>query len=101
MSIEKITLNPIRKAYDAQAGKMLGADSTDASFNDLLKGALQDLNQSQLAADAATKGFLSGEVTDVHKVMIALQKADINLRFALQVKNKLIQAYQQITTMQV
>lgn len=99
--IQKITGNPIKALYDTQKAEMLGQVESTGSFGEMLKGSMDKLNQSQLDADSAINGFLKGDITDVHSVMIALQKADMNLRLALQVRSKVIQAYEEIVRMQI
>jgi len=99
--IQKITGNPIKALYDTQKAEMLGQAESTGSFGEMLKGSMDKLNQSQLDADSAINGFLKGDITDVHSVMIALQKADMNLRLALQVRSKVIQAYEEIVRMQI
>ncbi|MCD6290458.1 MAG: flagellar hook-basal body complex protein FliE [Anaerolineae bacterium] len=72
-----------------------------ASFADLARDALEQLNQLQQEADNAAVSLVAGEPVDVHDVMIALQKADLGFQIAIQVRNKLIEAYQEIMRMQV
>lgn len=72
-------------------------DKTGASgFNDLLSGMIRDVESANKEADAAVQGILTGEATDVHSVMLAVQKADITLKLALEVRNKLVEAYQEV-----
>ncbi len=71
------------------------------SFGEMLNKALQDVNQSQINSDETVKGFLTGEVQDVHQVTIAMEKAKIMLLLATEVRNKVVEAYQEISRMQV
>lgn len=100
--IEKIDASPVRKLYDTSSFKMLKDEAPGStSFADFLKDALKNLNDLQVEADSAAKSFLSGEVSDIHKTMIVLEKANLNLRLAMQIRNKIIQAYEEITRMQI
>lgn len=71
------------------------------SFADLLRAKLQEVNELQKQADAAVQGFVAGEITDVHQVMLATQRAQLALELTVQVRNKLVEAYQEIFRMQI
>jgi len=71
------------------------------NFGDLLKNALKDVNDAQLNADEAIKKVLNGETQNIHETMIALQKADVSLKLMLEVRNRLLEAYQEIMRTQV
>lgn len=71
------------------------------SFADMLKDALKDVNDAQLQADDAVQKVLSGETKDIHSTMIALQKADVSLKMMLEVRNKIMEAYQEVMRTQI
>jgi flagellar hook-basal body complex protein FliE len=71
------------------------------SFADTLKEAIGDVNQLQKAADKAAQDLATGRTDNVADVMIATEKADVALRVMVQVRNKIIDAYQEIMKMQV
>lgn len=71
------------------------------SFSDVLKSALNDVNDAQFTASDAVQKVLSGESTDIHETMIALQKADVSLKMMLEVRNKILEAYQEVMRTQV
>ncbi|MFZ5898487.1 MAG: flagellar hook-basal body complex protein FliE [Bacillota bacterium] len=72
-----------------------------AAFGEVLTRAIEELNASQVKADKAVQGFLSGEVKDVHQVMIALEEAHLMMQLSLEVRNKLVEAYQELSRMPV
>ena len=75
-----------------------GTDATQdsPSFGKMLSNAISEVNQAQNhAGDLATR-FAAGEPLDVHQVMVASQEATISLNMAVQVRNKLTDAYQEI-----
>jgi flagellar hook-basal body complex protein FliE len=77
--------------------KPVGAAAPD--FGQVLQQAVQQIEQDQqTAADAATR-LVTGQTTDVASVMIASQRASLSLSLALQVRNKVIDAYQEIMRM--
>jgi flagellar hook-basal body complex protein FliE len=71
------------------------------SFDEMLRESFRELNQLQFGADQGIQEMVVGKTDDIHSVMIAIQKAQISLQFAVQVRNKLVEAYQEIMRMQV
>lgn len=69
------------------------------SFGDVLTQAINSLEQSQITADQAAQALATGETTDFADVMIKSEKASLNLGLAVQVRNKLLEAYQEIMRM--
>ena len=62
---------------------------------------LQDVNQQQLTAEAKQVELLVTENKDIHGTMLALEKADLSMRLMLQIRNKLVSAYEEVMRMQV
>lgn len=71
------------------------------SFADLLKKSINDVNNLQIAADTAIKEIATGKMDNIQDAVMAIEKADISMRLLLEVKNKAVQAYNQIMNMQV
>jgi len=78
-----------------------GSSQTGASFLETLQGQLSSTNESLQAADKAAQNFASGKGGDLHEVMIAMEKADVSLRTVTAVRNKVVEAYQEIMRMPV
>jgi flagellar hook-basal body complex protein FliE len=76
-------------------------DKAQGSFADTLKTAIGNVNELQKAADKGAQDLATGRTDNVADVMIASEKADIALRVMVQVRNKIIDAYQEIMKMQV
>ena len=73
----------------------------DNSFGSVLQKALADVNNFQQEAQLANRRLALGERDDLYQVILTAEKAEIALQFTLQVRNKLIEAYQEIMRMQV
>ena len=73
----------------------------DSGFGDIFKNALKEVSAAQNVSDKKTEQLLTGEVQDVHEVMIASQKASLSLQMTMQVRNKVVEAYQEVMRMQV
>jgi len=71
------------------------------TFGDMLKTAVGDVNSLQNQADSKIQKLVSGEEVDIHGSMIAMQKAEISLQLVMQVRNKIVSAYDEIVRMQV
>ena len=72
-----------------------------ASFGQMLKGSLERVSELQKEADASVADLASGKQTDIHQTMIAVEKADISFELLMQIRNKLIAAYEKIMRMPV
>ena len=66
-----------------------------------MKEAVQSVNELQKNADTASQNLATGRTDNIAEVMIASEKADIALRLMVQVRNKIIDAYQEVMKMQV
>jgi flagellar hook-basal body complex protein FliE len=71
------------------------------TFGDLLTESINQVNQMQIETDEAMKRLASGESGNVHETLLAMQKAEISMRMLVEVRSKLVGAYQEIMRMQV
>lgn len=89
----------------ATSGSKLMPDSSvnegQKSFADTLKEAISNVNELQKDSDTKVQQLATGKTDDVASVMISAEKAEIALRAMVQVRNKIIDAYQDIMKMQV
>ncbi|MEA1897268.1 MAG: flagellar hook-basal body complex protein FliE [Bacteroidota bacterium] len=77
------------------------ATKGDVSFADVLKNKAQEINTLQLDADNAISKVELEDSGSIHEAMIALEKANISFRTMMQVRNKILEAYQEVMRMQV
>jgi len=84
--------NIMQKATPYEAQQQFGA---------MLKDALSNVSEQQKVSDTMTNKLIRGEQVELHEVMIASQKGSIALSATLQVRNKVIEAYQEIMRMSV
>ncbi len=97
-SITSITQNPL--AVNSEAKKTQSKNDGD-SFGKQIGKILNDVNNLQLDSGKISEQFANGEIQDVHEVMIAGEKATVGLELVMEVRNKLIEAYQEIMRMQM
>ena len=69
-------------------------------FADTLRGAMDEMGQLSSQAETKVAGVLEGNGVDVHSALIAVEKADLSFQLMMQVRNKIVSAYQEISRMQ-
>ena len=88
----------------AQNSRLSGKNNNengDNGFDSLLKNSLDKVNDLQKQAEEISVSYQKGDDVSVAELMISQQKASVSLSGALSVRNKLVQAYQDIMNMQV
>lgn len=70
-------------------------------FAKMLKNEIDDLNKVQESGEAAMTDIATGQVKDLHQAAIAITKAESSMKFMLEVRNKAISAYKEITRTQI
>ncbi|MDR1508947.1 MAG: flagellar hook-basal body complex protein FliE [Synergistaceae bacterium] len=104
--IEEMRIEPVKipKELDIQA-KMGGIHKSSkpksATFSEVLRNSVRKVNELQLDADNLTNRLALGEVDDISEVSIAVEKAELALRLMVQIRDKMVDAYQQIARMSV
>jgi len=93
--------NNIQRAFpQAAPGAKEGAEGGSGSFSNFLKSAIDEVNGLEKTSNVEMDNFLN-EKGDLHSVMIALEKADLSFQTMMQVRNKIVSAYQEIMKTQV
>jgi flagellar hook-basal body complex protein FliE len=93
----------------APVAPVTGAPSTSATakaggsgnFSSFLEGAIQSVEKPSAQADQAVQSFLSGENDDIHTVALATQRASLAFDLGMQMRNKVVSAYQEVMKMQL
>ncbi|WP_371414444.1 flagellar hook-basal body complex protein FliE [Jeotgalibacillus sp. R-1-5s-1] len=71
------------------------------NFAQMLKDSINSVNDAQLQSDKMTQRMINGENVELHDVMIASQKASVSLNLTMEMRNKAVEAYQEIMRMPV
>ena len=100
-SIRKGALVQDRSGRNGIQGGSFESKLNRPSITERVTDAIRDLDASQMRADSKIERLASGEDIDIHGTMIALQEADITLRFAVSVRDKLLEGYQRIMQLQI
>lgn len=89
----------LSKAFP-ELGK-IGPSSTAEGAGKFFSELVSKVNDIQVQSDKSIQGLASGENKNLHEVMIAVEKASISFQFMSQVRNKALEAYQEVMRMQV
>ena len=100
MEISSVTTGSI-ESLKQQNVKKLDGDSNGVSFKNTLGSFVNDVNKMQLKADGAIEDFATGKITNMHEVMISMKKAEMSFQFLMETRNKLVEAYREVSRMQV
>ena len=109
MNINKSLINTYNKVSDINSNLFLNKvdkeeslDKSNNSFSNILKDSLDKLNNKQIESDILTQKMIRGdEDVSIHEVMLAGEEAKLSLQLAMQVRNKLVEAYQEISRTQI
>lgn len=93
--------NLLQQVQDAKAAPESAAGKPAEGFAGALRDALGEVSATQAKAEDLSAGYERGEVTDIAKVMLARQEAGVAFEATLQVRNRLLSAYQDIMRMGV
>jgi len=99
LRVEALKLMPISSKESGQVPAVV--DGEHKNFGDFLTEALGEVNTLQQNASQASFDLAAGKLQDVSQVTIATEKANIALQLTMQVRNKMIDAYQEVMRMQV
>lgn len=83
----------------AASPKPIG-NAGSSPFGELLRSSIENINELEQEARTAVNGLIAGSGVDVHRAMIAAEKASMGFELALAVRNKAIQSYQSVMSMQ-
>lgn len=87
-------LKPLGAALNVQ--KINPAQEAGQPFGSVLSESLKAVNNLQLKADNAIENMITGKNTNIHETMIAISKADLAFRMTMQIRNKVMDAYQEV-----
>lgn len=94
-------INPNLQIPEIRKPQASGLDKNGSSFGDMLKDAISTVNELQKQSDHEIQKIMTGESQDLHTTVIAMQKADLSFQMMMQVRNKIVQAYQEVMRTQV
>ena len=99
-SISPLRILPAEISPPGAAGSAAAATEDQGSFLSTLQESMQAVEGAQGEAENQVAQLPNGKGADLHTAMIAVEKADLSFQLMMQVRNKIVQAYQQISNMQ-
>jgi flagellar hook-basal body complex protein FliE len=76
-------------------------DTTATAFSDYVKQSLNEVNDQMLEANQAIEDLVTGKNQDIHHTMLSMQKAEVSFELVMQIRNKIITAYDEIRKMSI
>jgi flagellar hook-basal body complex protein FliE len=95
-TIQSISSSPLLSPAAPQANPVGGSD-----FKNMLLDSIREVNSMQQQADRAVENLVTGGDANPAEVLTAVQKADLAFRMMMQVRNKLVQAYEEVKSIRV
>ena len=99
MRIEPLQLMPVKASFVDTIGNQQQVETK--SFGEFLSDSLKEVNTLKKQSEVANMKLAAGQVEDITEVVIAGEKASIAVQLTMQVRNKMVEAYQEIMRMQV
>jgi len=96
-----IPISPIRPVSIPDISRIDAGSATPGAFQSVLEGLVGGVEKSQAQAQQAANSFLSGGNEELHSVALAAQRSSLEFDLFLQVRNKVVSAYQEVMRMQV
>ena len=97
--IDKIASPSTAELFKQKTGGV--ENGTDSGFADKLKNALEDTNDIQKRGDEAMADLATGQVKDLHQAAIAIGKAELNMKLMMEIRNKALNAYKELSRTQL
>ena len=99
MAIQSISTNSILN--NLNISKTTEEKTNGTSFSNVLSDAISKVNDSEVNANNKIESLIKGEVVEMHEVMLAMQESVLSLQALIEVRNKTVEAYQEISKLQL
>jgi len=81
--------------------QVVSNEESKANFSDVINDAINKVNETQVNANSMIEGLIKGEDVSMHDVMLSVQESQMSMQLMLEVRNKLFDAYQEISKVQL
>jgi len=96
-----LNIEAIRTIVPPQLETPSSASAGKGEFQNVLSAAIDEVGKAQSGAAQAVQSFLKGEGDDLHSTILAVQRADLEFDMFMQVRNKVVSAYQEVMRLQM
>jgi flagellar hook-basal body complex protein FliE len=95
-------IGPLKGPQEAAKGaRTTGPGKDQPTFKQTMGSFLKDVNDMQMKADQSISRMMAGEITDVHQVMTSVQEAGVAFNMMMEIRNKVMDAYQEVMRMRL
>lgn len=94
-------ISTVLAPLQTNSGKSAGAVELGKSFGDMLNQAVQQLSEQEKVVGELNDSFIRGETVDVHQLLINAERLSLGLDMTVQIRNKVVEAYQDIMRTQI
>jgi flagellar hook-basal body complex protein FliE len=77
------------------------AETGDESFADMIRDAVNSVDQMQKSAESSAEAVIAGDEENIHEVMIAMEKAQLSFQLMVEIRNRAVETYQELSRMQI
>ncbi|MEX0648325.1 MAG: flagellar hook-basal body complex protein FliE [Balneolaceae bacterium] len=100
ITIQALQQNPFNEGR--QEFQRINIDGIgDSSFADMVKDAINSVDEMQKVTDKGVEDILAGKAENIHEVMIAMEKAQLSFQLMVEIRNKVMDTYQELSRMQI
>ncbi len=101
MTIQSLNSQALGASVAPQIAGKSDQDPKGPAFKDVLLNSIRDVNDAQQEADRAVEALFTGDEVNPAEVLTAVQKADLAFRMMMQIRNKLVAAYDEVKSIRV
>jgi flagellar hook-basal body complex protein FliE len=98
-------INQLRNRVDnegfGQSKQLEVSDVGDQSFSDMVQDAINSVDQAQKTADQNVESIVTGQSDNIHEAMISMEKAQLSFQLMMEVRNKAVETYKELSRMQI
>jgi flagellar hook-basal body complex protein FliE len=95
------TIDTLSSLANQSTSTVAKTDASSGDFSKILQDSIEEINDSQVKGDKAMADLATGEVKDLHQAAIAINKAEMSMKMMLEIRNKALSAYREISKTQI
>lgn len=99
MNIQAIGTNSVLNNVSLQQN--IDKTGQDKSFSNVISDAINKVNEAQINADNKVEALINGEDVTMHEVMLSMEESQLSMQLLIEVRNKVVEAYQEINRVQL
>lgn len=102
ITIQSLRQNPAMEGRDKIRQVNFGSPTNEgASFTEMIRDAVNSVNSIQKESETGVENIIAGKAENIHEVMISMQKAQLSFQLMVEIRNKALETYQELSRMQI